>query len=247
MPERDDICVIIPTYNNAYTLPRVVDETLGYCDRMIVVNDGSTDNTLELLRNMSYKPDIISYKENKGKGYALKRAFSFALARGYRYAITLDADGQHYPSDIPRFLEALEKNPGAVILGSRLLKQENMPGKNTFANRFSNFWFALQTFRRLPDTQTGFRLYPLDRMKKMRLYTTRYETELEILVRLVWKRVPIVPLSIRVFYAPANERITHFRKGRDFLRISLLNTILTVTALLYGYPSMLFRSWFKRS
>jgi len=200
-----------------------------------------------LLRNMSYKPDIISYKENKGKGYALKRAFSFALARGYRYAITLDADGQHYPSDIPRFLEALEKNPGAVILGSRLLKQENMPGKNTFANRFSNFWFALQTFRRLPDTQTGFRLYPLDRMKKMRLYTTRYETELEILVRLVWKRVPIVPLSIRVFYAPANERITHFRKGRDFLRISLLNTILTVTALLYGYPSMLFRSWFKRS
>ncbi|MFA5444310.1 MAG: glycosyltransferase family 2 protein [Bacteroidales bacterium] len=247
MPERDDICVIIPTYNNASTLPRVIDETLGFCDRIIVVNDGSADNTVELLRNMSYKPEIISYSENKGKGYALKRAFSFALARGYRYAITLDADGQHYPSDIPRFLEALEKNPGAVILGSRLLKQKNMPGKNTFANRFSNFWFAVQTFRRLPDTQTGFRLYPLYRMKKMRLYTTRYETELEILVRLAWKRVPIIPLPIRVFYAPAEERITHFRKGPDFLRISLLNTILTVTALLYGYPSMLFRSWFKRS
>jgi glycosyltransferase involved in cell wall biosynthesis len=247
MPERNDTCVIIPTYNNASTLPRVIDETLGYCNRMIVVNDGSTDNTVELLSSMSYKPEIISYRENKGKGYALKRAFSFALARGYRYAITLDADGQHYPSDIPRFLEALEKNPGAVILGSRLLKQENMPGKNTFANRFSNFWFAVHTFKRLPDTQTGFRLYPLDRIKKMRLYTTRYETELEILVRLAWKRVPIVPLSIRVFYAPADERITHFRKGPDFLRISLLNTILTVTALLYGYPSMLFRSWFKRS
>ncbi|MFA6652409.1 MAG: glycosyltransferase family 2 protein, partial [Bacteroidales bacterium] len=124
MPERDDICVIIPTYNNASTLPRVIDETLGFCDRIIVVNDGSADNTVELLRNMSYKPEIISYSENKGKGYALKRAFSFALARGYRYAITLDADGQHYPSDIPRFLEALEKNPGAVILGSRLLKQK---------------------------------------------------------------------------------------------------------------------------
>ncbi len=247
MPERDDICVIIPTYNNASTLPRIIDETLGYCNHLLVVNDGSTDNTVELLRSMSYKTEIISYSENKGKGYALKRAFSFIMARGYHYAITLDADGQHYPSEIPRFLEALKKHPGAVILGSRLLKQENMPGKNTFANRFSNFWFTLQTFRRLPDTQTGFRLYPLYRMNKMRLYTTRYETELEILVRLAWKRVPIVPLPIKVVYAPAGERVTHFRKGRDFLRISLLNTILTISALLYGYPSMLFRSWFKRS
>ncbi|HRW95330.1 MAG TPA: glycosyltransferase family 2 protein [Bacteroidales bacterium] len=247
MPERDDICIIIPTYNNASTLLRVIDETLGYSKRLIVVNDGSTDDTVELLRSMAYKPEIISYSENKGKGYALKRAFSFALARGYRYAITLDADGQHYPSEIPRFLEALEKNPGAVIVGSRMLKQENMPRKNTFANRFSNFWFALQTFRKLPDTQTGFRLYPLYRMKKMHLYTTRYETELEILVRLAWKRVTIIPLPIRVFYAPAGERVTHFRKGKDFFRISLLNTILTISALFYGYPSMLFRSWFKRS
>jgi glycosyltransferase involved in cell wall biosynthesis len=206
MPERDDICIIIPTYNNASTLLRVIDETLGYSKRLIVVNDGSTDDTVELLRSMAYKPDIISYSENKGKGYALKRAFSFALARGYRYAITLDADGQHYPSEIPRFLEALEKNPEAVIVGSRMLKQENMPRENTFANRFSNFWFALQTFSKLPDTQTGFRLYPLYRMKKMHLYTTRYETELEILVRLAWKRVTIIPLPIRVFLCTGRRK-----------------------------------------
>lgn len=247
MAERDDICVIIPTYNNASTILRVIDETYGYCPRIIVVNDGSTDNTKELLDSLTQKPEVITYKKNKGKGYALKRAFSYARVRGYRYAITLDADGQHYPAEIPRFLKASGEHPGALIVGSRVLKQEHMPRENTFANRFSNFWFALQTFKKLPDTQTGFRLYPIYRMEKMRWFTTRYETELEILVRLAWHRVPIGPLPVRVFYAPAGERVTHFRKGRDFLRISLLNTILTLSALLYGYPSMLLRKWFKRS
>ncbi|MFA6926933.1 MAG: glycosyltransferase family 2 protein [Bacteroidales bacterium] len=247
MPARDDICVIIPTYNNASTILCVIEETMAYCNHLIVVNDGSIDNTLDQLRTLSLEPEVISYRKNRGKGYALSRAFAFAHVRGYRYAITLDGDGQHYPSEIPRFIKAIEEHPGAVIVGSRTFRQENMPRKNTFANKFSNFWFTLQTFRRLPDTQTGFRLYPIYRMNKMRLLTTRYETELEILVRLAWKRIPIVPLSIKVFYAPAGQRVTHFRKGRDFLRISLLNTILTVSAFIYGYPSMLLRKWVKRS
>lgn len=247
MAERNDICVIIPTYNNASTILRVVDEAMKYCRHLIVVNDGSTDNTLELLKTLPYELQIISYPKNRGKGYALSRAFDWARTKDFRYAITLDSDGQHYPSDIPHFIRAIEEHPGAVIVGSRFLKQENMPRENTFANKFSNFWFALQTCKRLPDTQTGFRLYPIYRMNKMRLLTTRYETELEILVRLAWKGVPIVPLPIRVFYAPAGQRVTHFRKGRDFLRISLLNTVLTLSAFIYGYPSMLLRKWLKRS
>ena len=118
MAERDDICVIIPTYNNASTILRVIDETYGYCPRIIVVNDGSTDNTKELLDSLTQKPEVITYKKNKGKGYALKRAFSYARVRGYRYAITLDADGQHYPAEIPRFLKASGEHPGALIVGA---------------------------------------------------------------------------------------------------------------------------------
>jgi glycosyltransferase involved in cell wall biosynthesis len=247
MPERDAVCVIIPTYNNASSILPVVEQAMGYCRNLVVVCDGSTDNTRELLETLPDKPEIISYKKNRGKGYALSRAFSYALSRGYRHAITLDADGQHYPDEIPHFIKAMEEHPGSVIVGSRSLKQENMPRENTFANRFSNFWFTLQTFIRLPDTQTGYRLYPLYRMQKMRLFTTRYETELEILVRLAWRGIPVIPLPIKVFYAPAAERVSHFRKGRDFLRISLLNAVLTLTALVYGYPSILLHKWFKRS
>ncbi|NLA15442.1 MAG: glycosyltransferase family 2 protein [Bacteroidales bacterium] len=246
MAERSDLCVIIPTYNNASTLPAVIEETLKYCKNIIVVNDGSTDNTEELLNGLTSKIQLISYPVNKGKGYALSRAFSYAHLEEYRYAITLDSDGQHYPDDIPGFIKTNEANPGAVIVGSRQLRQKHMPKKNTFANRFSNFWFTVHTLKRLPDTQTGYRLYPLYRISNMRLVTSRYETELEILVRLAWKNVPIIPLPVKVFYAPEGERITHFRKGRDFLRISLLNTIFTFLAIIYGYPSMLLRTWYKR-
>ena len=247
MAERDEVCVIIPTYNNASSILRVVEQAMEYSAHLIVVCDGSTDNTLELLETLPNKPDIIAYKKNRGKGFALSRAFAYAQKKGYHHAITIDADGQHYADEIPRFIQSMEEHPGAVIVGSRSLKQENMPMENTFANRFSNFWFTLQTFIRLPDTQTGYRLYPLYRMQKMRLFTTRYETELEILVRLAWRGIPVIPLPIKVFYAPAAERVSHFRKGRDFLRISLLNAVLTLTALVYGYPSILLHKWFKRS
>ncbi|MDD2289414.1 MAG: glycosyltransferase family 2 protein [Bacteroidales bacterium] len=247
MSERDAVCVIIPTYNNASSILRVVEQAMEYSAHLIVVCDGSTDNTLELLETLPKKPDIIAYKKNRGKGFALSRAFAYAQKKGYRHAITLDADGQHYADEIPRFIQSMEEHPGAVIVGSRSLKQENMPMENTFANLFSNFWFTLQTFRRLPDTQTGYRLYPLCRMQKMRLFTTRYETELEILVRLAWRGVPIIPLPIKVFYAPAAERVSHFRKGRDFLRISLLNTVLTLMAFVYGYPSIILHKWFRHS
>lgn len=134
-------------------------------------------------------------------------------------------------------------NPDALLMGSRGLKQDNMPQKNTFANKFSNFWFTVQTGRRLPDTQTGYRLYPLRKMGDMRLITTRYEGELELLVRSAWRNIEIRPIPIRVYYPPAEERVTHFRPLQDFTRISILNTFFCFAAILYGYPSMLIRKW----
>lgn len=99
-----------------------------------------------------------------------------------------------------------------MIIGNRFLKQENMPEGNTFANKFSNFWFALQTGIYLPDTQSGFRAYPLNMIASMHLFTSRYEAELEYLVRLAWQNVKFVNIPIQVYYAPAGERVTHFAK-----------------------------------
>jgi glycosyltransferase involved in cell wall biosynthesis len=242
--KRLGVCVIIPTYNNARFLPSVLDAVLSRTASVIVVNDGSTDETERILERYQSSVKTVSCPNNRGKGYALGQGFDKAEEMGFRYAITLDSDGQHSLNDLPLFVEALKKHPGAMIIGSRRLTQENMPKKNTFANRFSNFWFAVQTGRRLPDTQTGFRLYPLAAMKKMRPFTSRYEAELELLVRSAWRNIPQIPLSISVHYPPKGERITHFRPGADFLRISLLNTCLVCLAVCYGYPSRLIRSFF---
>lgn len=239
--QRLGVCVVIPAYNNGKHLPGVLDEVLQYTTAIIVVNDGSTDGTRELLESYQSRITIVSYPQNKGKGYALGRGFDKAEALGYTCAITMDADGQHLASDLPRFVEAVRKYPGSLIIGSRKLRQVYMPPGNTFANEFSNFWFAVQTGICLPDTQTGFRLYPLGKMKGMRAFTSRYEAELELLVRSAWRNIRLVPIRIHVCYPPAGQRVTHFRPGMDFFRISLLNTALVAIALFYGYPSRIIR------
>ncbi|MDR2118490.1 MAG: glycosyltransferase [Tannerellaceae bacterium] len=236
------ICVVIPTYNNAQYLPGVLDEVLRYTSSVIVVNDGSTDRTSKLLESCRSRISLVSYPRNRGKGYALGRGFDQAEALGYTYAITMDSDGQHLASDLPRFVEAIGKYPDSMIIGSRELRQTNMPSGNTFANVFSNFWFMVQTGLRLPDTQTGFRLYPLGKMKGMRAFTSKYEAELELLVRSAWRNIRQIPIGIQVCYPPAGKRVTHFRPGMDFFRISLLNTVLVPLAILYGYPSRFIRS-----
>lgn len=240
------ICAVIPTYRNAGTVVDVVRRTLDFLPDVIVVNDGSPDNTLEVLACASLPVTIVSYPDNRGKGAALKAGFRKAREMGFDYALTLDSDGQHFPEDIPVFLDAAASAPGAMIIGSRNLHAENMPGKNSFANRFSNFWFRVQTAKSLPDTQTGFRAYPLDRMPWTGLLTSRYEAELELLVLSAWKGLRLVPVGIRVYYPPQGERVSSFRPFMDFLRISILNTILCVLALVYGYPSMLIHRIFSR-
>ena len=148
-------CVLIPTYNNGGTLRDVVERVLPFCADVIVVNDGCTDHSAEVLASFGERITVVDYGRNRGKGYALKQGFRKAKSKGFDYALTLDSDGQHFPEDIPLFVNALEKHPNALIVGSRNLNQENMPGGNTFANKFSNFWFKVQTGIDLPDTQTG--------------------------------------------------------------------------------------------
>lgn len=239
------ICVIIPTYNNAGTIADVVQRSLLQCSDVIVVCDGCTDNTLQILNELQVKPVIVELKKNSGKGAALKAGFKYALEKGFAYAITLDGDAQHYPEDIPILLAANQKHPGALIVGERKdLDSADRSSGSKFANSFSNFWFAVQTGRYLRDTQTGYRLYPLKKLRGLCLLTSRYEAELELMVFASWHGVKLVNEQINVFYPPREERVSHFRPGRDFLRISILNSILCVLALVYGLPLAIFRGVF---
>ena len=128
-----------------------------------------------------------------------------------------------------------------MIIGARKIRA-NQPKKSSFANKFSNFWFNLQTLKNITDTQSGFRAYPLEKIKNTTILSNRYEAELEIIVRLAWKGVKVESLPIDVYYPPIEERVSHFRPDIDFIRISILNTCLTILAFAYGYPSML---WHK--
>ena len=239
-------CVLIPTYNNGGTLRDVVERVLPFCADVIVVNDGCTDHSAEVLASFGERITVVDYGRNRGKGYALKQGFKKAKSKGFDYALTLDSDGQHFPEDIPLFVNELEKHPNALIVGSRNLNQENMPGGNTFANKFSNFWFKVQTGIDLPDTQTGYRLYPLRNMSGLALLTSRYEAELELLVFSAWRGTDLIPIKINVFYPKGEERVSHFRPFWDFFRISVLNTVLCVVALVYGWPSRLIRKTRRR-
>ncbi len=230
------ICVIIPTYNNEGTITDVVRRTKDYCMDVIVVNDGSTDNTPLLLRNHN-DISLLSLPKNSGKGTALRTGFRKALSMGFSYAITLDADGQHFPEDIPTLLQANIDHPDALLIGERKdLHTMERSGGSKFANAFSNFWFCVQTGQRLRDTQTGYRLYPLHKLHGLRFLTSRYEAELELLVFAAWHGVRLVQVPVNVYYPPREERVSHFRPAYDFTRISILNTILCFMALLYGLP-----------
>jgi glycosyltransferase involved in cell wall biosynthesis len=233
-------CVIIPTYNNARTLENVIRGILDHTDRIIVVNDGSTDGTRQILEKFP-SLTVINLKKNRGKGFAIREGFKEVLKQGFNYAITIDSDGQHLPEDLPKFIRKLEEEPGSLIIGARNMGQEGIPGGSAFGNRFSNFWTWVETGYKLPDTQSGYRLYPLNRMGKMHFLTSRFEFEIEVLVRSAWKGIPLTIVPVRVIYPPAKERVSHFRPFIDFARISLLNACLTILALLFFRPWMMVR------
>lgn len=244
--QKHNACVLIPTYNNAGTLADVLQNVLAFTSRVLVVNDGSTDNTSDILKNIP-QVTAIEYSPNRGKGFALRTGIKEAAQLGFSYAIVMDSDGQHYAKDLPAFLEKLEEVPGAFIVGARNMDQENVPQKSSFGNKFSNFWYWIETGIKLPDTQSGYRLYPLKALAKKKYITRKYEFEIEVMVRAAWSGVPVIPMPISVYYPPADERISHFRPFKDFTRISILNTVLVLIAFLYIKPRDFIRLLFSKT
>ncbi|MCX7548914.1 DUF2062 domain-containing protein [Xanthomarina sp. F1114] len=240
------VCVIIPTYNNHRTLKRVLNGVLELTNNIIIVNDGSTDETSTILKDYQ-QLEQIHFTENKGKGLALREGFKHAISLGYKYAITIDSDGQHFPNDIPNFINELEQsqNKNVLIIGSRNMEQEGVPGKSSFGNKFSNFWFWLETGIKLKDTQSGFRLYPLNIIKDLKFYTNKFEFEIEVIVKSAWKDVEVKNMPIQVLY-DESERVSHFRPFKDFTRISILNTWLVFLTFIYYLPRRVIRNIKKK-
>lgn len=239
------ICVIIPSYRNAQFLDDVLNSVLEQVDDVIVVNDGSPDDTAKILQKYHDKITIVTHQNNKGKGIAIYSGFVMASQLNFEYAVTMDSDNQHKASDLGKFADMIFDNPASIVVGSRNFEGKDIKSSSSFANKFSNFWFMVHTLQKLSDTQTGYRLYPIKKLLKIKPLTSRYEAELEFLVRSKWRGVKIVETPIDVFYPKKEERVSSFRPFKDFTRISILNTFFTFVAILYGYPSMLIRKIFS--
>jgi glycosyltransferase involved in cell wall biosynthesis len=221
------ILVVIPTYNHSRNLPELVRRVQQNCADILVVDDGSSIPVTGLPQAA-----IIRHQLNMGKGKAIISGAKWAQARDFTHVITMDADGQHNPQDITKFVAAIQDNPYAVIVGTRNLQQANVPISSKFGRAFSNFWLKVQTGVSLGDAQSGFRAYPLQALTQLQFTETRYSFEVEVLARAAWADFPLLSIDIDVYYFPPNERISHFAVFKDNFRISWLNTRLTFRSLL---------------
>lgn len=218
----------IPVYNNAGTIADVARRAREVADKVLVIDDGSTDGDLrELLKPLDVT--VVRHDRNQGKGAALLTAFRHVANAGGRYLITLDGDGQHFPEDICRFTQRL--SPDTILLGHRAEITGQMPRSSRFGRRFSDFWIFAETFHWVLDSQSGFRAYPVAHMLQLPMWSKHYNFEMEILTRALWAGLRVESVPVRVWYPPADERVSHFHKVRDNFRISRVHIRLLARRL----------------
>jgi glycosyltransferase involved in cell wall biosynthesis len=212
----DNICCVIPAYNEEKTISEVVGGCRRHVRSVTVVDDGSSDGTVAAAIDAG--AHLIGHKNNMGKGFALRSGFSNALSVGFGAVITLDADGQHDTEDIPRFISAHLDNPEDMIVGARSWSTENVPLNRYLANRFGTFVISRIAGHDIPDTQSGFRLYTADAIR-LPVRSSGFETESEILIRASRAGIGIRSIPIKAIYPKAHR--SHFRPLRDFMKISI--------------------------
>lgn len=230
MPAPVKTAILIPVYDHGASLRHVVLAALRQHPHVIVVDDGCTDGGPESLAGLP--AHLVRHERNRGKGAAIRSGAAAAVALGYTHVITLDADGQHKAEDIPAFLAAIEESPWSIIIGARDFNVPNVPGSSRFGRKFSQFWMFVQTGLNISDMQSGFRAYPVGILERVVCSDSGYSFEIEIVVRAAWAGFAIREIPVQVFYPPREERRSHFKALADNLRITWLNTRLTIRAFL---------------
>jgi uncharacterized protein (DUF2062 family) len=224
------VLVIVPVYNHASTLRGVVEGVLRVHADVLVVDDGSTDDLARAIEGLPVR--VVRHTQKRGKGAAIMTACREAAAVGMTHILTIDADGQHDPAEIPSFLQQAASSPTAILVGKRDFTAPHVPAASRFGRSFGNFWLRIQTGVRIGDIQSGYRLYPVAVLMALPLTERGYAFEVEVLVRAAWAGVPLRDIEVTVYYPPAGERVSHFHAVRDNLRLSHVNALLTLRALL---------------
>jgi len=223
--------IVIPAYNHGTQVQGVVEKCLQLRLPVIVVDDGSTDSTPNVLASLS-GITVIRHKKNQGKGASLLTGFAAAF-RIADWVITIDADGQHDPEDILSLIQAVPGGQRPLVIGKRAgMERGNVPWTSRWGRRFANFWVWTSCGRWLSDSQSGFRVYPLPETLHLGTKAKRYQFEVEVLVRAVWCGIPIIEAPVRALYGPLEERVSHFRPWLDFWRNTRTFARLIATRIL---------------
>ncbi len=227
----DRIWCAIPVFNNKNTVKEIVAECSSIMKNVVVVDDGSSDTEIEsLLSDMDVV--VLKHERNLGKGRAVLTASRYIEAQGGLYMITIDADGQHYPRDIKKFLPLMQESDSNLIIGCRNFNSENIPAKSRFGRKFANLWMRIETGIHIDDSQSGFRSYPVKYLNRMKFKGSHYDFEAEVLAKAAWAGLNLMTVEIDVRYPKPGDRVSGFKPFLDNLRISLIHSMLVGRRLL---------------
>jgi glycosyltransferase involved in cell wall biosynthesis len=240
--DRHNVAVVIPALNEALRIRGVVEGALAQCDRVIVVDDGSDDDTAAQLADLPVT--LLRHARRMGKGASLRDGFREALRQDARAVLTMDGDGQHAADDIPRLLDAANRHPGCVVIGARLRKRSQQPLYRRLANEFGDWGIAWGTGYQVADSQSGQRLYPAAVAALDAVPGEDFVFEAQILIsasRRLGTRCVSVPIESRYKSVHSGEqfRASHFRPLRDLWRIT---SHIVLQALRYGGLAAVHRS-----
>jgi glycosyltransferase involved in cell wall biosynthesis len=198
---------------------------------VLVVDDGSTDTDVEALFSGS-DIRVLRHEENRGKGAAIRSALRYVKERGGRFMVTVDADGQHYPRDLEKFIPLLQDDDTAIVIGCREFEGENIPRASSFGRKFSNFWLRVEAGVSMDDCQSGFRAYPVELLSQMKLNGSHFDLEAEVLAKAIWAGLSLRTVPIDVWYPEPRLRISRFRPFVDNLRLTWMHARLVGRRLL---------------
>jgi len=232
--------LVIPVHNHGKTLRSVVERALGAGFPVLVVDDGSTDGGLDTVIDLPIAHH--RFPVNRGKGAAILAGAALAEPSGYEAIVTIDADGQHDPADARRLQDTASVSWPAIVVGARRMEGESVPRSSVFGRNFSNFWVRLECGQAVPDSQSGYRLYPVPFLLAGRFLSKRFPFEAEVLVRAAWAGLPLLSTPVSVHSPPAGERVSHFHRFKDNLRLTGLHAGLVIRSLL-PWPH---RRWSRR-
>lgn len=236
-----NIWCVIPVYNNVATVKTVALACRGIMEQVLVIDDASTDLEPDFFTALD-AADIryIRHQRNQGKGGAIITAIRYLSDLNADYLIGIDADGQHDPKDLVKFLDVLHQSENSdddlLVVGYRDFNTPNVPGSSRFGRKFSNFWVKLETGINFSDTQCGFRAYPIRAVAKLDFICYGFGFDVEILTRAIWGGLKLHEIPVKVTYAPRGEHLTHFRPFMDNFKMSMLHTHLVGLRLLPFRP-----------